>query len=315
MRIGTAGQNDALVQQMLRKQAELFDTQRQVQTGKRYNDIEGFGAGTASLVSSKSLMARLDGFHDTNKLVRGRLDAFDTALTELDSIGGRLRDAMQNARAIGDGTGFIAEVRSLFEQTTSVLNSRFEGRFLFGGTASDQSPMAVDSPDALIALAEPPGGNFFSGNPAALTARLDERTSVPLGTTAAIGQDLIHAMQRLLQFDDGTQPAGVTAAPVALDGQLSDEQRGFIGDELDRVLGALDELRTAAAENGLNMRVVDDVQSRLEDQKITLTDLIASREDADLAETATKLNQQQVALEASFRVISQLRGLSLVDLI
>ncbi|MEC9346376.1 MAG: hypothetical protein VYB54_09115 [Pseudomonadota bacterium] len=315
MRIGTAGQNEALVTQMLRKQAELFETQRQVQTGKKYDDVEGFGAGTASLVSSKSLMSRLNGFYDTNKLVSGRLEAFDTALGELDNIGARLRDAMQNARAIGDGTGFIPEVRSLFEQTVSVLNTRFEGRFLFGGTNSDQPPMAVETADQLIATAEPPVGDYFNGDPAALTARLDERTSVALGTTATVGQDLINAMQRLLQFDDGTVPNGVTIAAGSLDGKLSDEQRDFVGQEVDRVLAALDGIRTAAAENGLNIRVVGDVQARLEDQKITLTELIASREDADLAETATKLNQQQVALEASMRVIGKLKELSLVNLI
>lgn len=318
MRIGTFGHSDALVQQMLRHQTEFARTQLQLETGKKYNDIAGFGAGTSTLVSSKSLLSRLDGFYESNVQVLGRLNAFNDGLTELEAIGGRLRDAIHTARGAGSGTGFITEVRNLVQQAASVLNIRFEGRFLFGGTVTDQPPVAISDGDDLLALAEPPAGDFFNDLGVTPSARLDERTSVEVGSTASsVAQDLLHSMQRILMFNDGTLPAGAGAfAPAGpFEGQLTDNQIAFLEDELGRIRGAIDTILTAATDNGLNIRAVEDVQERLTDQKITLTELVSEREDADLAETATKLNQQQFALEASFQVIAQLRELSLVNFV
>jgi flagellin-like hook-associated protein FlgL len=61
------------------------------------------------------------------------------------------------------------------------------------------------------------------------------------------------------------------------------------------------------------MKALDDVQGRLEDQQIALTDILANEEDVDLAKVAAKLNQQQVALEASLRMIAQMRSMSLLN--
>ncbi|ANK80442.1 MAG: hypothetical protein TEF_06265 [Rhizobiales bacterium NRL2] len=316
MRIGTFSQNDLLVQQMLRQQVELSRSQEQVSTGKRYNDTEGFGAQSANIVNSRSLLTQIEGFQTSNQALKGRLSAFDSALVELESIGGDLRDALQKARGLGDGTGLGTTVSGLLERAAAVLNTRFEGRFLFGGTTSDQPPLLVTDEAEILAVAEPPGGQFFADSGEALTARVDERTTIEIGVTASqVAGDLLHSMQRILMFDSGTLPAGAAGfAPAdALAGQLSENEIDFIADELDNVFSAVTGLQTAATENGLNMKALDDVQGRLEDQQIALTDILANEEDVDLAKVAAKLNQQQVALEASLRMIAQMRSMSLLN--
>lgn len=318
MRIGTFGNSQAMIQQMLRQQTDLVETQRQVATGTKYDDVKGFGAGTSSLLSSHSILNRLDGFYDSNKSISGRLNAFDHSLTELEGIGNRLRDALFTARGTGDGTGLVTEIDSLFQQASSIMNTRFEGRFLFGGSVSDQPPMAIETTADLLATAEPPAGSFFNDQGDPNSIRLDERTTVTVGNTASqVGEELLHTMQRILMFDAGTLPTGAGAfAPASdLDQQLDGNQAEFLQSELDRVLGAIDTMKTAATDNALNLRTVEDVQLRIEDQRITLSELIADKEDADLGETAIRLNQQQVALEASFRMIAQMRQLSLVNLL
>ena len=122
-------------------------------------------------------------------------------------------------------------------------------------------------------------------------------------------------MQRVLMFDSGTLPAGAGAfAPAgSLDGQLSQNESDYLADELNRVLSAVDTLQTAATENGLNMKAVDAVQTRLGEQEISLTEIVAGVENVDLAEVAAKLNRQQVTLEASFRMIAEMRSLNLFN--
>ncbi len=124
-------------------------------------------------------------------------------------------------------------------------------------------------------------------------------------------------MQRILMFDNGTLPAGTGAfAPAgSLDGQLSDNETAFLSNELAQVLQAVDTMQTAATENGLDMKAVEAVQNRLEEQTVSLTDLIANQEDVDLGEVATKLNNQQLSLEASIRMIAEMRSLSLLNVL
>lgn len=317
MRIGTFSHNDLLVQQMLRQQVELSRSQEQVSSGKRYDDIQGFGAQSSNIVNSHSLLTQIEGFQKANESLKGRFSAFDSALTELESIGGELRDALQQARGLGDGTGLGSTVSGLLERAASVLNTRFEGRFLFGGTTSDQPPLLVTNESEILSVAEPPAGEFFADSGQPLSARVDERTTLEVGTTASqVAGDLLHSMQRILMYDSGTLPAGAAGAPAGdLDGKLSDNQVAYIADELDNVLSAVGGLQTAATENGLNMTALDNVQERLGDQQVALTDILSNQEDADLAEVATKLNQQQVALEASMRMIAQLRSMSLLNVL
>lgn len=318
MRVGTLSQNDVMLQQMLRQQADIVRTQEQVATGKKYNDVAGFGAGVAHLTTSRSLLAQLEGHKDANAAISGRLAAFNTGLRELEGIGGELRDAIQNARGLGNGSGFAAEVEGLLERAASVLNTRFEGRFLFGGTNTTEAPVAVTTRAEILALAEPPAGDFFNDSGSVPSVRLDERASLQVGAAASqVAGDLLHSMQRILMFDNGTLPAGAGAfAPAgSLDGQLSTNETDFLENELTQVLQAVDTLQTAATENGLDMKAVDAIQERLEEQTISLTDIIANEEDVDLGEVATKLNNQQLSLEASIRMIAEMRSLSLLNVL
>lgn len=316
MRVGTLSHSDLLLQHMLRQQNDMVRSQEQVATGKKYNDLQGFGSQSSHLVSTKSLLNQIEGHQKANHALLGRLDAFNTGLTELERIGGEFRDAIHKARGNNNGTGLQAEVSSMLQRAVSVLNTRFEGRFLFGGANTDQAPVTVGNEAEILAIAEPPAGQFFTDSGSAPTVRLDERATLTAGVAASeVAGDLLHAMQRVLMFDSGTLPAGAGAfAPAgSLDGQLSQNESDYLADELNRVLSAVDTLQTAATENGLNMKAVDAVQTRLGEQEISLTEIVAGVENVDLAEVAAKLNRQQVTLEASFRMIAEMRSLNLFN--
>ncbi|WP_416897823.1 MAG: hypothetical protein ACMVY4_20610 [Minwuia sp.] len=318
MRIGTFNHADLMLQQMLRQQVEMSETQTKITSGKKYSDVQGFGSKSAHLVNSHSLLNQIEGFRDANNALKGRLSAFDTGLSELETIGGELRDAIQHSRALENGTGLASEVSGLLERAASVLNTRFEGRFLFGGTNTDTPPAQVTNEAEILAVAEPPAGQFFGDSGRVPSVRLDERATIEVGVAASqVAGDLMHSMQRILMFANGTLPAGAGAfAPAgSLEGQLTDEQVDFLSGELTQVFSAIDQLQTAATDNGLDIKAVESVQSRLEEQTISLTEIISNQEDVDLADVATKLNQQQLTLEASIRMIAEMRNLSILNVL
>lgn len=83
--------------------------------------------------------------------------------------------------------------------------------------------------------------------------------------------------------------------------------------ELQNVIGAAENLNLEAAKNGLKQNEVADALVRHEDSGVVLKTLISDIEDVDMAEAITRLNQEQLAQQASARVLAQLNTLTLLD--
>lgn len=316
MRIASFNQAQFMVQNMLKTQTDLADTQIQLQTGKKYNNIDGFGAKSTTLQSTRSLLQRMDAHYQNNQQVQSRIDIYDSSLQSLEGVANELRDGIFNAMSLTDGTNLEAQLKGLVEQTANILNTKIEGRFIYGGTNTDTEPMRVKTADELLAEPEPPIGDFFDNSNVKITARLDDETPLEYGVLAdEVGQQLVSSIQRILLFNDGTVPTGAGAfAPAGeLNGQLSDNERQFLEAELDNVQSAIDTILAAEAENGMKAKTVELVQNRIQDEKVVLKEFLSEVEDADLGEASTRLLQQQASLQASMQLIGQIQQLSLIN--
>ena len=63
------------------------------------------------------------------------------------------------------------------------------------------------------------------------------------------------------------------------------------------------------------MTTLEGVQQRHAEDRTFLMGFVGDIEDVDLAEAITRLNQQQLALEASYQVFSTLNRITLLDFI
>ena len=130
--------------------------------------------------------------------------------------------------------------------------------------------------------------------------------SVQIGVLASdIGTKLMTALQNLVQADN---PSG------SLNGQLSSSQiTTLTSSVLPDAAAAASGLNAATAANG-------DVYKRLQDAITSQTSLstmykgfVSNIEDADMGAAVTKLNQDQVALQAALQVTARLGQLSLLN--
>jgi flagellar hook-associated protein 3 FlgL len=72
-------------------------------------------------------------------------------------------------------------------------------------------------------------------------------------------------------------------------------------------------LRAVRAEVGRRQAQVESMTDRAADRALIMERLVARNEDADMAEVASTLTQQQTTLQASYTVFSRLSNLSLVN--
>lgn len=305
-RVSSFGQNQALLQGILRNQSQLFEAQKQINTGKESDEYRGVAEQATTLVASKSLFSRTDAYQTISQDVGRATDVYDVQLGLMLAGARDLRQQLITFIANNDATGFDLIVGENFGLTVDALNTKVGNRYIFGGAAASSQPVTTPDINSLQAL--PNVADAFDNDPLKAVARVSDSVTIEYGLVAdELGTDLLQVYRDLADYSDS--PAG----PV--DGELDQAQAAFLTTQLAAIDGAVQNIQRAQMLNGLHSRKLEDLSSQHEDQKIFLEVFISGIEDVDITEAISRLNNTQTALEASYRVVSQTTRLSIVDFI
>ncbi len=313
-RIGTFGQSQSLLNDLMLTQARLIESQRQVSSGQKTDRYSGMARDVAPLMSTKAVATRTEQHIRNNAELALRLNHYDSNLRGLADIADALRQQVLDSISANSATGMMDEINNLFDRAVSLLNSRLNGRYVFAGTRTNTPPVNVSTPAELLALSQT--SDAFDNNSLKAQLKIDDVQTLQWGVLAQdVGQDLFEAFRRIMQFNAGTLPSGASAYSPAgtFTAPLGTNQRDFLINELSRLESVASGLNDAVAQNGINLRTLEEVQERLTSEKTFLAEFISDIENVDVAEAISRLNQDQVAVEASYRVIAQLNRTTLMD--
>ena len=315
IRITNYGQGQALIAQMLRNQEGLAVQQERVSTGKQVQEFKDVGGDTGVLLAAKSAIANLEGQDTANLELMGRLEVTNVQLGELAGIADQVRQDLIQAVNLNSGTGLMDRLRGHYERATELLNSTFQGRYLFGGGQSASPRVAPAVPAALAAV--PASGDVFDNGTRKAVARIDDTQTLQYGELAnEIAPGLFDLFHRLFAFDGGSLPAGASGGPAGPFGDpLASGQSQFLIGEFDRAVVAAAEVRTVEARNGVHLQTLSEVIGRSEGDLAFMRGFVSDIEDADMAEALSQLQLGETALQASLQMVARLGRLSLVDFI
>ncbi len=304
-RVGDAGQAMLLRQQMLKIQDRSADTQRQVSTGYKSADYAGLGAGTGPLLGAQSLLSRIDTQKSLAAEVKTRLDFTDTALTNAANVTQDLRDQILKVLSTGNGASLMVQTDGSFSQFTAAMNQQFDGQYLFAG-GSDAAPVTAASLADVIAL--PTAADAFNNGTLTSQASLEDGATFTYGALAdTVGTSMMTAIKNIAEFNAG--PSGPFSA------ELTPAQRTFLEGQLTVLSAAQTEVQTAVSTNGIAQARLDDIGTRHDAQTVLLKSFIGDVQDADMAEAIARLNQDQVALQAAYKMLGDLGQTSLLNFI
>jgi len=306
-RITDLARSQALLAQLQSLKSSSFNTERQVATGKKAQYFKELGTDTGVLLSAKALEGRIMQFQQTAGSVSARIDLQNVQLQSLSDSAGALRQSVLDAVSLNKGVGFMANITQLFETSVGLLNTRVDGKHIYGGTRTDVPPVNISSISELIAA--PAAANIFDNNNLKLSARLDESLVVEYGVVASeIATDLMAAFKRIADYD-----ANVATGPFQSD--LTPAQATFLQGEMTNLIALTDQLTAVVAENGSKYEQVQITMERHVSTEIYVTSFISDIEDVDIAQAITRLNEDQTATEATMRMLSTLNRLTLLDFI
>lgn len=302
-RIASSMINASALADLARAQRDLFDTQRQTASQKVADDLKGYGQNARSVVSLERMRAQSEAYKSAASELSTRLDLQDTHLSRASDVVGSLREKLTSALAMNDLSSVASEISTAYSDIKSGFNATLNGKYLFGGTASDSPPIVAGT---ISDLAANPVADAVNADGETVKVRISENRLVeaaPLARTEA--QEILSVLRDLQIFEEGAN-GPFTENPTQV-------QKTAIQDALAALKPAHEGLIDLQARNGQVLNQTDDMIERHTQEGDLLSSLTADITDVDMAEVAVKLNQAQLQFQATASVFRTIQSLSLVD--
>ena len=300
MKISTGLYFDRATQQLGNVQSNLTKVQEQLATGLQIVKPSDEPDKASLITRLEGELSRQASYQDTLKAVNVRLTASETALKNTSDVMYRIKElAVQAANdTVGaqDRQSIALEMGNLREQILSLANSQdSNGNYLFSGSRAGEPAFSKDSVGRIL----------YQGDQARMQVNVGDNRRMNLNMP---GSD---AFTRVVRDDGKGNKTGVDFFQ-ALDDLVS-AVKNSDRTAMQRGVNEVDILQNGISEGlgqiGADQTVVDLQNTVLDQVMLRLKTTRSDVEDLDYTEAITRMNKDQLALEAaqsSFAKISQL---------
>ncbi|MFI4982843.1 MAG: flagellin [Nevskiales bacterium] len=337
-------QRDDLIQSMQNQMNQLTN---EISSGRKTDAAGSMGTGAGLLYQLHFQADQQTALQTSATTAASRLDAIQTALTNVSTVAQNLANASQGTSSANAQTYSIVatQAQGAISQVLDSLNTQFDGSAVFAGDAAAAPMQAADAPGGpqatvnavLSAAVAAKGGplsqsdvqNLLNGanglssvfdntnsNPALnyngsfYTGATDGKpTKVLIGATSTLQYDANAGQPAFRDLMKGLSMLSMLAAPSS---QLDDSAKSALMTQANQVISAAQsELTAQQGQLGV-------VQSQL--QQVTATQQAAASatqaqimnfEQADTFTDSTRLTALQTQLQATYEITAQLSQLSL----
>lgn len=278
--------------------ARLAKSQEQLSSAKRINRASDDPLGSGVVLRLKANLERLNGFQRATDAAQEYLEGAATPLERITELLHQAREvAVQGSSDTLSGTrGPLAEqVSQLLEELLSEANTRFQERYVFGGTNTDTAPYTAtrDANGQITGVASNPLGVDGVINAEACPGCLVP-TNLPGSQAFDRAVNLFDTLITLRDALAAEDTAGVAATLTPLD-------------------DAMTQVNSASGVVGVAIRRLDAVRTRNQEDLTRLESLRSKVQDADIAAVYVELQKLQNAFDASLAAGARAMQSSLVD--
>ncbi|MDI3316793.1 MAG: flagellar hook-associated protein FlgL [Bacillota bacterium] len=296
MRVTETLRGSQLLLDLQQAEERLMRAQNRIASGRKVSLPEDDPVATADGMRFDSELALDERIGRTAQSAGGWLQATDTALGSIGDILLRARElALQGASdAVPPESrqALAKEVDQLLQQLIQVGNSRFGGRYLFGGVqASGGTPPFQPDPSQ---------ANYGGYQASSVAISIDITGSGSAGFQLSVtGDQLEGAIQAVQNLE--TQLASGTATASSVAGAIP------------AIESALDDVLDLRATVGSRLNRIQDVQSRLQSDQLLLRQSAAKATDVDMTQATIDFSVAQYSYQAALAVGARVVQPSLVD--
>lgn len=346
MRVTNQMMSTSYLKDLNRNLNNLNTLQTQLTTGKEINKASDNPFKTARIMQMYSDISANKQYNENIKDTISWLDTTDTALNQLGSTSQRIRELMvSSGNAIygsDEKKAIKNEINQLINQTAQILNTNFDGKYIFGGTKSLSKPVGVekDSNGNNILVFKDADGNSFNEEGKAYIKNTDGtierdangnlkveanskpeyenllkqmKSSLSVEVSNGVNMDYNVCAPNILISKKGTNAMKLLNDVVNnLDKENSSEVLNNNLADMDLFIANINNIR---GEVGSKQNRMETAKTQNEDQNSSMKEILSKTEDVDMAEKTIELATLQNVYVASLQVSAAIIQKSLVDFI
>lgn len=278
MRISHQGVKQRLLREIGTSQSALFEVQERLASGKKIAKPSDDPFGL-----SRTMTARTDRntAMQWQRNITVSTNDLGTSESLLENVGNLLQRSRElatqgaNATLTADARQQIGlEISRLLTEAITIGNSQFGGRYLFGGHQTGAPPFTEDVP----------------GAPTVVTYN---------GDAGVVNREIGNGQQIQVNIPGDQLFSGVFTTLIQLRDDLNSDNQAGVNGATATLDADIDTVLKFRGDIGSKMRQSEAAMIRLEDGDLRLQELIATFEEADLAESMVELQMRDTALNAA----------------
>jgi flagellar hook-associated protein 3 FlgL len=287
-------------------QGSLAKTQEQLSVGKQITKPSDEPDKASLVTRLESEIARQKSYQGNLKSMEIRLKSEETALNNTSDVMYRMKElatqAANDTLSDPDRKTIALEMAELKNQMLSLANSQdSNGNYLFAGSRVSQMPFGPDAKGVIV----------YKGD--------QTRMLVGVGDNRRMNQNIpgSDAFTNVVRDDGKGGRVGIGFFQAM--GDLIDAVKGSNRVAIQRGISEIDSLQqglsNASAQVGTDLNVVDSQNNVLDEITLRLKTTMSDIQDLDYTEAITKMNKDQLALEAAQSSFAKISKLSLFNYI
>lgn len=296
-RVANFAQHERNLAHILDAQHRLSEGQLRISSGKKAEHYSGVARDARRIVNVETSHIRTTQFISNNNLVGQRLQTMETNVAQVFELVTQYKTLIINALNADNASDLAMPIQTqaLLDEVSALLNVEQDGRFLFAGTRTDTRPVDQTGLPVTYVIPTTNGDSlgYYTGDTNSLTVQADENFTVSYGAHAGeVGfEQAIRAMHMVIIGPPGDRATLDEALRV-----------------IDQAIDGVSDIRTQI---GASRAALENVNLRLNEFMLFSEQTLSELENTDITSVITRMNSDQVAVEASFAVISRLADLTL----
>ena len=296
MRVATFASSDRMLAASLRTQARMAELQMQQASGTISSSYGGLGRSTKPLLDLEASLKTSQAYASAAKEASGRVEMMYSTMSSIANLLTEFRGqitAMMSADS-GDSSllTLVSAAEGFREELASLLNTTFEGRYLFSGDATQTAPVDLTG---YAADAETASTAYYQGDHTVTTVKIARDQTVAYGVTADNAA-----------FEQAFRALSIVADADSIDSELLQSSYDLIVSSLDATIAVQSRL-------SVNASTLERSVERQGDYETYLDAMISELKDADVTQIVVTLTSYETQLQASYSAIAKVQSLNLLD--
>lgn len=297
-RVTTNQQNQNSLRQLQEANQRLAVASEQITTGQKAQRLSEISESAFSLLRLRDVSSNNETYINNIDTATSRLRATEAAVsqfTDLLAQAAQVYTVGRNENSPETRAALAPEAQALAESFYSILNTEFDGQFIFSGS-NGGVPAIGGAATATAHPGDPLPTDYYQGD-----TRLQQIITGP-GTTQSYGIT-----------GDNPAFANLRAGLEALTFGLQTNDVTEIDNAIASIENSQDQLASLLGQVGGQINNLGLVSERHSSQQLFITEQVEDIESIDVTEAITEFTQQQATLEASLLTITRINQVSLLD--